>query len=378
MQSLISQQAAPSSFDPKTMRVRIAAHRLRELCRWMVAVVGLIAVNGVTHAAVFCATTSTELQTALDSAKNNGEADTIKIARGIYKPASANGFTFYSNEPHSLAIRGGYRYAQGNPCYLPFNSSELTVVDGEGTKALLRISPGSTADISITSMTFRNGTNGGIGAPIDLGGTVGYVGKISLERIAVRDNVSGLSIQAYNEGSISVRNSLFVGNMVNDAWVPMANFSTGGTDGSGSLEFVGNTVSGNGVILAGKFAPVQLSAQSGAINAYNNVLCGNTGDDLHIFVNISVAITLAHNDICSMDTSTVNLIQIANLNMDPGFVGNGDYRLRGDSPLRDAGDNNPPGGTGSVDVGGRARVVFGTVDIGAHELQDSIFSDGFD
>ena len=111
---------------------------------------------------------------------------------------------------------------------------------------------------------------------------------------------------------------------------------------------------------------------------YNNVLCGNTGDDLHIFVNISVAITLAHNDICSMDTSTVNLIQIANLNMDPGFVGNGDYRLRGDSPLRDAGDNNPPGGTGSVDVGGRARVVFGTVDIGAHELQDSIFSDGFD
>lgn len=378
MQSLISRQVAPSPFGPEATRVRIAAHRLRELCRWMVAVVALIAVSGITHAAVFCATTSAELQAALDSAKNNGEDDTIKIASGIYKPVSVNGFTFYSSEPHNLSIRGGYRYAQGNPCFLQFNSAELSVVDGEGTKALLRISPGSTADISITSMTFRNGTKSGIAAPIDLGGSVGYVGKISLERIAVRDNVSGLSIQAYNEGSISVRNSLFVDNVVTDASVVMAFFGTGGTDGSGSLEFVGNTVSGNGVVLQGTFAPVQLSAHSGTIKAYNNVLCGNAGDDAHIFVDSSVAITLAHNDICSIVTSTVNLIEIANLNVDPGFVGNGDYRLRGDSLLRDVGDNNPPGGTGAVDVVGRTRVVFGTVDIGAHELQDSIFSNGFD
>jgi len=53
---------------------------------------------------------------------------------------------------------------------------------------------------------------------------------------------------------------------------------------------------------------------------------------------------------------------------DPGFVAPGNPMPGGNSPLINAGNANPQGGTGGYDASGRTRVI-GTVDIGAYEAQ---------
>ena len=67
------------------------------------------------------------------------------------------------------------------------------------------------------------------------------------------------------------------------------------------------------------------------------------------------------------------------IDQDPKFIdpAHGNYRLMGNSPARDAGENSPPGTTRNVDLDGNPRVVFGTVDMGAYEVQQEIFADGF-
>ena len=68
------------------------------------------------------------------------------------------------------------------------------------------------------------------------------------------------------------------------------------------------------------------------------------------------------------------------IGVDPLFVNTGlpDYELGIGSPAENAGDNNPPGGLGLLDMGGNPRIVDGTVDIGAYEGIAEIFSDGFE
>jgi hypothetical protein len=65
--------------------------------------------------------------------------------------------------------------------------------------------------------------------------------------------------------------------------------------------------------------------------------------------------------------------------VDPLFVDvvQGNYHLRATSPLIDQGVAAPDGNAGDYDAAGDPRVV-GAVDIGAYELQDLIFVDGFD
>jgi hypothetical protein len=354
---------------------------IRILFAMLVACVLLPMMMGSARAAVFCATSAIELQAALDSARNNGEDDIIKLKARIYTPPTADGFKVYSNEPYNLVIRGGYYYWNGNPCGLPFNSADLTVIDGGGNSALLQISLSPPAgNHSITAMTLRNGINDGNGnPPIFLGTVIGYAGNIDLQRIVVSGNQSTYaSIHAYTEGSVAVRNSAIIDNVVTQAYMSAAIFDSDGTSGTAKLTFVGNTAAGNTTQQAGNFARIKLWVKSGTLDVYNNVFCGNTDHDLKIDVGSATTATVANNDICSRGVWGGAIADVANLNVDPGFVGAGDYHLRGDSPLRDSGDNNPPGGTDSVDAGGKARVVFGTVDIGAHEVQDSIFINGFD
>jgi hypothetical protein len=62
---------------------------------------------------------------------------------------------------------------------------------------------------------------------------------------------------------------------------------------------------------------------------------------------------------------------------DPRFVGAQDFHLRSNSPARDAGNTALAAGI-SVDLDDAPRVFGAAVDIGAWEIGDSIFANGFD
>jgi hypothetical protein len=62
---------------------------------------------------------------------------------------------------------------------------------------------------------------------------------------------------------------------------------------------------------------------------------------------------------------------------DPRFVGGGDFHPLASSPVRDAG-NTALAADIEVDLDGSARIVGAGIDIGAWELGEHIFTDGFD
>ncbi len=65
--------------------------------------------------------------------------------------------------------------------------------------------------------------------------------------------------------------------------------------------------------------------------------------------------------------------------VDPLFVdaANANYHLKSNSPARDAGTATPPGGLGLFDLDGNPRNFGAAPDIGAYEIGDKIFKDGF-
>jgi hypothetical protein len=64
---------------------------------------------------------------------------------------------------------------------------------------------------------------------------------------------------------------------------------------------------------------------------------------------------------------------------DPGFVAvDPALCIRADSPARNAGNDNPPGGLPAADIDGGTRLFETHVDIGAHEIGDPIFANGFE
>jgi len=172
-------------------------------------------------------------------------------------------------------------------------------------------------------------------------------------------------------GIVTLSNNIFTENIaVNEG---------GGTyihsDGSNITNntFTGNTAgSGGGIYL-------DLGDNSYTGHLYNNIIWNNTasaGADLYID-NVaddpffSVPVTLFNNDFDESASGTyiTSLFPIDpnNLNnIDPQFVGSGNYHLLPSSPCINSGDNSAPS-IPATDKDGNPRILGGTVDIGAYE-----------
>ena len=331
----------------------------------MVAALALMVTMRV-DAATFCVKDAQGLKVALTLAQANGEDDVIQLQAGTYTPSAAS-FVYQSDEAHSLTIAGGYfTLPEQAGCAFQVSGASLTMIDGAGTKAPLFIdATAAESGVTVSNLTVQNAVSVAAVPPLRLVGA----GPVALENVVVRSNqVDSYTAQISSTNSqAQVRNCAFVdnGSLAPSAHAVLVSANAGLVP---AVVFNNNTVAANGELSGALFTG------SGDMAIANNVFWGNGNSDLAS--NGSGSNTLNSNDYGALSGNWV--ADINSLHVNPKFIAPGDYRLRADSLLLDAGDSNAVGGVGSQDAGGSERVVFGSVDIGAYEVSDHIFKDDFE
>jgi hypothetical protein len=335
------------------------------------------------HAATFCATTSAELQTDLTTAAGNNEDNTIDVHLGTYDVPSG-GFVYSMADPnsnHSLDLEGGwYGISPGQCLFQEFTGNE-TVLDGQNTHPIMSIRTGNntTGNITVRYFTFENGF--GVSPALAIG-AFNSTGAIRVENSLFRGN----RVKTDNKDDDIVGVVTYVGIIyfLDNAIVDNVAFaddealflSSGDTSDTYGVYMNNNTIAGNtatdGTPLIGFLADGQ-----GTFTVSNNIVWDGGTTDIYNYSLDAPNMIFANNDVDSFFATPA--MSSNDINKDPNFIdaANGNYRLMGNSPARDAGENSPPGTTRNVDLDGNPRVVFSTVDMGAYEIQDEIFAGNF-
>jgi hypothetical protein len=336
-----------------------------------------LALVDVADAAVYCANSPAELVTILAAAQANGSEDEVRIAAGSY--SLTVGPAYSANEGYAIEVSGGWNAACTSP------RSGTTTLNGQNlvrALAVIQNSNATAATISVHDLTLVNGFTTGSTSNTQNGGALyvyGRNGAVTIERNVMygsRADNNGGGLNVLTLGPLLVRNNLVFANTagsIGGVWAGTSDpnfYITGNT-------IVANTALQNGNV-GGLYAYL-----SGLGNAWlgNNIVWNNTSNSAFDLVVTGSNVRL-HNDIGTASGSAPDLLSQGNLSIDPQFAPCSgflcfNYRLKGSSPLIDAGYDGPPGGIGSDDLDLVDRIMGAHVDIGAYEL-DRIFADGFE
>lgn len=322
-------------------------------------------------AATFCVSNATDLQAALTTASNNSENNVIRVVSGTYNSPSVGFQYFRAAGNFDLDLEGGWN----SNCTSQTPIASLTTLDGQSIHVALKLfgnNVGLTGNLTLRYFdVFHGADQNGYDAALLM---AAYDGDVRIESCRFRNNVSSgnngadLMSIASHSGTIT-----FAGNVVANNSAPsrplVASFTL--NNGLGAMYITNNTIADN------TFATTVEAL--GAIFATGATLSNNiliNGGKREIYLPSSTV--LLNNDI-DFISGTPAAGSANNVNVDPQFVSTTNHHIPLTSPVRDAGDNTPPGGLPTYDLDGAQRKVFGTVDMGAYETQgDNIFSDGFE
>lgn len=356
-----------------------------------------------------CVSSSAELQEALNLASSNNRNDVVMLVQGVYGISGNNNspFHFYSSEPYSLYLEGGYTA----DCITRTLNPSNTVLDGENITTssyyyagVLDIGRNYTpandkVENLIKGVTIQNGYNENTGGLYFFSSGTGafflvdavinankgketggfYVefqnGNVHIGNTIITDNsadgrVGGASIRS--SSPVFITNNLFTGNR---------GLYYGGLRlyGYESIKMINNTVVNNTATDSTQGCG-GMSIGANVLDFYNNISCRNTGvirDDLYVESYVSAA---GYNNLFNPAKTFITFTESGNnLNTDPLFVDaeNGDYRLSAASPLIDAGLDSAPS-LPSYDLDGYNRIMDGDndgtahVDIGAYEYYGTL------
>lgn len=344
--------------------------------------VAALGYTGVAQALTLCATTSAELQLALDIAEVNEDADDIRIATGSYE-APSGGFVYdaesIDGDQQDITISGGWSAFFGNPCGQVLREDPLlTFLYSEGEDRVRSLRVRSSTNVDVRLLTFFGGFTPGTGGGL-LVWNLDHQGSVVIERNAFVGNTAGTGGGLYTSGGIGgllVINNVFQGNL--------ATSNTGAAylrrnNGQGIMA-INNTVLDNATDDTSGLATggLRITHPDGLILVVNNNLWGNDGADLWITGDSEFA--LGYNNLASRigqdpDTEEGNISVVPEYQ--PGLLNF--TPVRG-SPLVDTGNlpsDGPPPFMPDLDLKGEARIVGPSVDIGAYE-NERIFAHGFE
>ena len=310
----------------------------------------------------------------------------IEVSAGNYAIDAT--LTYNGTTNSALTIEGGYFFTLQGSCSTQSSDPALTVLDGEGSRTIMNLRTFG-APITVKYLTFQHslGVSDVSGASALFAGQIGTdAGKVDVSNNIFSGNTltqGSAVVHVETQGDISVLNNALVDNVLNTG--DGLNLYAAGAATSTAVN--NNTISGNtcaagtGGTAPGTAAIVETYGSQMGIA--NNIVYGNAGCANDLYLNAGSAqasFTIDNNDLGDTDfpnDSGSAVTEAANQTVDPGFVA-GSFTLSPSSTLINSGKNAATGGVGTTDAAGKPRIVFNEVDIGAFELQDDIFKDGFE
>jgi hypothetical protein len=397
----------------------------RQFIPMILAFVSLVCLTRMSWTAVFTVSTAAELQSALTAAETNGEDDIVKVVQGTYY----GNFIFDSSEGYSITLLGGYTAGGISRVINPEN----TILDGGGSGRVLYLENSGGGGIFLEGFTIQNGN------PASLAGGGIYArswssyssGNISFINNHILNNTSvfqggGIWAESFSDldssGDIIVSNNRITGNTAKSFGGGVFAKTDSLHSTVGDVVITDNIIAGNSVtegaaglmIAGGLFAESYgFNGPGGDVSITNNTITGNNAsddqggglvvygdsnlnsicnniiwnnsassgdDDIYLFG--SGSFYGFHNDYTVMSGNSWTKSG-GNINLDPQFVGGGDYHLRSVSPCIDAGMNTAPD-LPDYDFDGNPRIIYGKydgtadVDIGAYEYVHLPVFDGHD
>jgi len=325
-----------------------------------------------------CVSSAEELITALSTAAANSADDIIQVVMGTY----TGNFFYQSTEGYSITLEGGYTAACSSREVNPAN----TVLDGGNTGGVILLENVTNGgDIGVDGFTIRNGNqtdNSGGGIYTASASDSGSAGNVLLTNNIITGNTAtqyqagGVFARSISNtgqaGTVTLINNIIAGNSAPLGWGGGVNISSESNSFPGNtVTLVNNTITGNTAANNGGGALIYKDANT--LHCYNNIIWGNTAataDDIYVG---GGGTNYGYNNDYHEMTGSWNGGSDDNIDVDPLFVGGGDYHLRSASPCIDRGENSAPS-IPSTDFDGNSRIIDGdfdsyaVADIGADEF----------
>ncbi|MBI4469677.1 MAG: right-handed parallel beta-helix repeat-containing protein [Acidobacteria bacterium] len=253
----------------------------------------------------------------------------------VDRTAAGAGISLFATDNTSIGI---------SKSVIEQNTTRNSGNQSTGVGAYLYFDGASTGDFS--DNVVRNNSAEGTGGQVGTGAAIWMsnmaTGTVTVRRNLWLDNLNNLGTTSDDLSLISANTSTLI---CSDSVVagPNAAGISAGARNSGTVRLTNLTVVGHQLV------GVSFYEGPGTASLSNSIVFNN-GTEV----------------ILSGAVADHNLI-----GTNPMFVdsGAGNYRLLPASPAINAGTNAPPGGLGPTDLAGNARILAGTVDLGAYEFQ---------
>lgn len=345
----------------------------------------LLLAGGAEAATVLCVATSAQLRSASSQANLTDDDVEIRLRNGVYATGGTR-FNFLVRTGFTTQVSGGWNAS----CTTQSQNPQATLLDGQLLNTVMFVSGEQTlpagsfalSNLGITGGRTNSGPAGCLTISVEFG-----TPAVILDRLVVSgcDNQfgagGGIQLSTRTASVIYLRNSLIsdsIGTQNGGGGVAVDS-----AHASANTFITNNTIVGNRSrqSVAGGFVRTPGSNSAGTVFLRNNAIVGNFNssgdpDDIEFRSGSAAENQLQNNAFAELFGSNFTASGSVETST-PRFVGAGNYALRADSALRNAGIAVNTILAGTHDLSFSTRFRESSLDIGAYEYEGLLRS-GFE